>query len=315
LRQGDPLSPYLFIVAIDPLQDILNLATEQGLLSTLRDRMAKIRLPLYANDAAVFLNPVRQEVDLIMEIMQRFGDATGRRINVAKSTAAPIRCSGINLDEILQNFTSDRVSFPTTYLGMPITLWRLKLVHLQPVLDRAAAKMVGWQGQIFNLGSRRELIRTVLDSMPTYVMTALKPPKKFYKELDKLRKRFLWARNQQLHGGKCKVSWTRVCRPLRRGGLGILDLECFGRALRLRWLWFQWKVLDKVCAGSELPIDSTDEALFVVATRVCIHNGKRAKFWTSISLDGLSPAALFPNLPARAKRKNRLVADAMHNDT
>jgi hypothetical protein len=59
------------MIAIDPLQDILNLATEQGLLSTLRDRMTKIILSLYMDDAVVFLNPI--EVDLIMEIMQRFG--------------------------------------------------------------------------------------------------------------------------------------------------------------------------------------------------------------------------------------------------
>jgi hypothetical protein len=59
------------MIVIDPLQDILNLATEQGLLSTLTDRMTKIILSLYMDDAVVFLNPI--EVDLIMEIMQRFG--------------------------------------------------------------------------------------------------------------------------------------------------------------------------------------------------------------------------------------------------
>jgi hypothetical protein len=131
---------------------------EQGLLSPLRDRMARIRLSLYADDAAVFLNLVRHEVDQIMEIMQRFGDATDLRINVAKSTAATIRCSEINLDEVLQNFTGGRVSFATTYHGMPGTLERVKLVHLQQILDRAAAKMVGWQGQMFNLGGRKELV-------------------------------------------------------------------------------------------------------------------------------------------------------------
>jgi hypothetical protein len=123
LRQGDPLSPYLFILAIDTLQYILGRATEQGILSPLRDRAARLRLSLYAVDAAVFINPVRQDVELIMAIMQHFGDATGLRINVSKSTAAPIRCSQINLDEVLQ-------SFPLTYLGLPITMGRLKIVHL-----------------------------------------------------------------------------------------------------------------------------------------------------------------------------------------
>jgi hypothetical protein len=65
---------------------------------------------------------------------------------------------------------------------------------------------------------------------------------------------------------------------MNRGGLGITDLEIFGQALRLRWLWFQWKSRDKPWCGSELPIDKIDEAIFAAATRVTIHNGRMAKF-------------------------------------
>jgi hypothetical protein len=83
-------------------------------------------------------------------------------------------------------------------------------------------------------------------------MTTLKPPKKFYEGMDKLWRRFLWAGNQQLHGGKCKVSWARVCRPLNHGGLGITDLERFGRALILCWLWLRWKQPEKLWANTEL---------------------------------------------------------------
>ncbi|KAM0826958.1 hypothetical protein ACQ4PT_068511 [Festuca glaucescens] len=62
LRQGDPLSPLLFILALDPLQRILQLATSAGVLSQLPVREDKLRTSLYEDDAVLFLNPVRTEV-------------------------------------------------------------------------------------------------------------------------------------------------------------------------------------------------------------------------------------------------------------
>jgi len=77
LRQGDPLSPYLFILAIDTLHRLFDLATEEGELTELRGRHASIRLSLYADDAALFLNPRKEEVDITLEILEHFGAATG----------------------------------------------------------------------------------------------------------------------------------------------------------------------------------------------------------------------------------------------
>jgi hypothetical protein len=144
LRQGDPLSPYLFILAIDSLQYIINKATEDGLLSPLRDRTARLWLSLYADDAAVFVNPTKADVDVIMQIMERFGEASGLWINTEKSTVVPIRCSQVDLDQVLQNFAGAQVHFAIMYLGLPICLGRLRMVHLQPYLDKAAHRLVGW---------------------------------------------------------------------------------------------------------------------------------------------------------------------------
>lgn len=73
LRQGDPLSPLLFILAVDPLQWLLSKATDLQVISKLRGRAARLRISLYADDAVVFINPVRRDVQAFTDILMRFG--------------------------------------------------------------------------------------------------------------------------------------------------------------------------------------------------------------------------------------------------
>jgi hypothetical protein len=249
-----------------------------------------------------------------MEIMRHFGEATGMRISISKSSVVPIRCAEVNLDQVLQSFQGERATLPITYLGLPITLNKVKMAQLQPILDSAALKLDGWQANLLNIGGRRELVRSVLGSLPTYLLTVIKPPKRFYKEMDKFHHKFLWAGNQTLHGSKCKVHWQHVCRPVNREGLGLVNVERFGRALHLRWLWHQWQSPSKPWVGSDLPIDFRDEALFATATKVTVHNGLTAKFWLSSWLQGGAPALMFPDLFQHSWRKNRSVPDAMRNE-
>jgi hypothetical protein len=118
----------------------------------------------------------------------------------------PIQCQEIDIGDVLHCFDGSRAAFLISYLGLPITTGRLRIAHLQPILDKAATRMSGWQRNLMNIGGRRELVKTVLSALPTYLLTAIKPPKKFYKDLDKLRRKLLCAGNLHLHGGKCKVS-------------------------------------------------------------------------------------------------------------
>ena len=117
LRQGDPLAPMLFILALEPLQQIFQRATDSGILSALSHRAARMRTSFYADDAAIFLNPIKEEVAAVFQLLDFFGQTSGLRINVNKCTAYPIRCKAVDQNDLLGVFGGNIGSLPCTYLG------------------------------------------------------------------------------------------------------------------------------------------------------------------------------------------------------
>jgi hypothetical protein len=108
------------------------------------------------------------------------------------------------------------------------------------------------------------------------------------------------------------VNWRKVQRPKNMGGLGVHDLEFFSRALRLRWLWFQWIDSDRTWCNSEVPCNEVDKQLFKLSTMV-IGNGSKARFWESSWLDGRAPRDIAPRLYKLAWRKSLTVAEELQD--
>lgn len=73
LRQGDPLSLLLFILAMEPLHKMLKIAETEGLLSPIHSRSTKARLSMYADDVAIFLKSNGDEMKVISDILEEFG--------------------------------------------------------------------------------------------------------------------------------------------------------------------------------------------------------------------------------------------------
>jgi hypothetical protein len=99
--------------------------------------------------------------------------------------------------------------------------------------------------------------------------------------------------------------------PKVKGGLGILDLERFTRALRLRWLWFKWKQKQRAWNQLEIPCDRIDRELFYASTVVTIGDGKMAPFWCSNWINGTMAKSIAPLRYEKARRKKITVHQAL----
>lgn len=110
------------------------------------------------------------------------------------------------------------------------------------------------------------------------------PPKKWViQRIDRIRRCFLWKGDdrESLSGGHCLVNWKVTVRPKSLGDLGILDLERFARALRLRWMWYSWRNSKRAWVGMDIPCDKTDKDLFHASMVTTVGNGNKALFWKS----------------------------------
>lgn len=160
LRQGQ--SPFMFILSIDPVERVLEVVATLGALSPLPGRETKLRIGLYADNAIIFSNPDRNEIDNLLQILEGSDNAIGLHINPSKSSVEPIYCHGIDLDNVLQGFGGSRVGLPITYLGLSITLGSTRRVHLQFIFNRIKAKIAGRKGKIMNHADRRVIVRSLL---------------------------------------------------------------------------------------------------------------------------------------------------------
>ncbi|WVZ89347.1 hypothetical protein U9M48_035768 [Paspalum notatum var. saurae] len=314
LRQGDPLSPMLFILVMEVLNALVLKASRQNLLQPLAVPQAKHRMSIY--DVILFLRPNQVDMSLISRLLDMFGHASGLRTNFNKSSVFPINCTAADLDVIKQAVGCEVSDFPCKYLGIPLTIRKPSKADLLPLVDKVADCLPKWKTSLLNRAARLVIVKTVFSAIPIHLLTALDLPKWVIKAIDKHRRGFLWSGKDKANGGNCLVSWENVQRPLQYGGLGILNLELMGWALHIRWLWLQKTDSDRPWAGLPVQVSRHAQALFAAAIQINLGDGEDVLFWTDRWLFGNSVAELAPSLVLAVSKKARkccTVAQALTN--
>jgi hypothetical protein len=88
LRQGDPLSPLLFVIVMEVLNTLIQKADHRGVLAPLPGDVIRYHASVYADDLVIFLSPLVQDFTCICQILEVFAGASGLINNIYKCLIA-----------------------------------------------------------------------------------------------------------------------------------------------------------------------------------------------------------------------------------
>lgn len=236
IRQGDPLSPYLFVLAMECLSRLLLSRYEAGLIGYHpRTEQLKISHLMFADDVMVFFDGTSNSLHGISECLDDFASWSGLQMNPTKTE---LFTSGINRSEsaAITSYGFPSGKFPIRYLGLPLMSRKLRISEYAPLMLKLSSRLQSWSAKILSFAGRLQLLKTVIFGTVTFWLSAYILPKGCIKTIESLCSRFLWSGNIEKRG-VAKIAWSTVCLPKEEGGLGLRSLLVWNKVLCLKFIW------------------------------------------------------------------------------
>ena len=239
LRQGDPLSPALFIIGSEVLSRGLNNLTMQSRFLGFKVpyRCPTITHLAFADDVLIFANGSSSSLKAIMQVLQAYQRCSGQLINVQKSCYLVHPSMPPARRRVIERITGFAwQSFPIRYLGFPLYSGRCKSSYFGEVCQSILGRILSWKSRLLSFGGKIVLIKHVLASMPMHLMSAAVIPAKVFKIIESSCSNFLWRSStddSKFHW----IRWSHLCYPVEEGGVGFRRLRDVYQAFSCKLWW------------------------------------------------------------------------------
>ncbi|KAK9065169.1 hypothetical protein SSX86_016552 [Deinandra increscens subsp. villosa] len=338
LRQGDPLSPFLFILAMEGLNYLINEEVKGGRFKPMLVGRNKVALShLFYADDVIFIGEWSQSnLEAIFNILNIFKEWSGLQINSAKSNLFGWGIPAARVANLASVSGCKVGSTPFVYLGVPVGDNMRSIKAWEPIINKFKSRLSKWKANLLSIGGRMTLVSSVLGSLSTYFLSIFRIPKQVDIILEGLRAKFFWG-SDDLKRRMHWVKWDIILASKKKGGLGIGSLDALNQALLLKWKWRLVSNKDQVWVNiiesifhidplSARPYSSGGVWKFICKSSNYLHDndiipsssfkkvigrGDSTAFWTDIWLGELSLAYQFPRLFALEMKKECCIMERL----
>ena len=232
-KQGDPLSPLLFTIFLEPLAVALRADTGiKGVWSGGTEH----KLFLYADDILVLVSDPANSIPVVLNKIETFSQISGYKINWQKSEVMPVSRSCSQSD--VSAFPFRWIPVGMKYLGLKLSaeLTDIMEMNLAPLLQKMKNNLDKWKIINLTLWGKVNTIKMVIAPQFNYVsmMLPLTIPSHIYKQYNQMVRDYLW------NGKKPRINIKKMCSPRENGGLALPNVEVYNLSFELSKLARHW---------------------------------------------------------------------------
>jgi hypothetical protein len=249
LRQGDPLSHYLFLFVADGLSHLMQKEVRTRNLMELHIcRTAPgISHLLFTDDTLIFFQASKEQAGIIQKVIARFESGTDQLVNPTKCAMMfGNKCSPQNKAKVLEVLHVTEPVGEGRYLGLLTPEGRMHQGHFKTTKESLVKRCNNWAEKHMTIAAKEVLIKSVAQAIPTYVMGVFKLPAGMCDDMTQIIRKFWWGEEdgeRKVHS----IAWDKLLAPKCRGGMG-LDMRLFNKALLARQAWHLVQYPNSLCA-------------------------------------------------------------------
>ena len=229
MRQGCPLSPYLFLLCAEILGNTLRKDNE---VRGIKIFHTECKLFQYANDTTMILDGSKSSFLRSLYLLDAFASISGLKVNYEKTEALWIGASkSSNL-----NFPSSKPIAWANEKVFALGVWFSTLEDrslnsdFTEKIEKIRSILDNWSARRLTLLGRITIIKTLAVLQIIYILSSLPTPPDILKTIKSILCDFLWD------GKGDKIKWTTMINNYAKGGLKMLDIQSFNESLKMKWI-------------------------------------------------------------------------------